>query len=204
MRLPVFVALASLLLAACDAKPPTTESCAPLCAQIAQASAAPKLTAFERQLVDPVLEDIRAGVRPFGADSIGVCEGETECERFVGESPGELAPGHYLVQAQLHVPALGTWKVEFATDCTTTTKTDTGETTSQRTSSRTYDVVHVGTERAYRLSPLRKLTSPMKGGTQTCEYTLTAPHPDGDKVYKGSWTLPANESGADGGLPAEQ
>lgn len=203
MRLPLSIAVAAtFVLAACSPQPPTAESCAPLC-EAAAATGKPAaagtdagLTAFEQELVNPLLEDLRAGVRPFDAESIGVCEGEKECDVFVGADAGELPPGEYMVQALLRVPQMGekgTWKVEFATDCTTTTSTEKGENTSTRSSSKTYDVEYVGTERPYRLAPLRKLTSPMKGGTQTCDYTVTAAHPDGDKVYTGSWTLPADE-----------
>lgn len=206
MRLSHFVAAAAFVVSACGQQPPTAESCEPLCAQAmkqtkplpvpAPAQATPTLSSFEKQLIEPLLEDVRAGVRPFDAESIGVCEGEKECDRFVGESVEELAPGSYIVQALLRVPAMGeagTWQVEFATECTTTMKTDKGESTSTNRNSRTYDVEYVGTERPYRLMPLRKLTSPMKGGTQTCEYTLTAAHPDGDKVYTGGWTIPEEE-----------
>lgn len=194
MRLPALIAVAAtFVLTACTPQPPTAEACAPLCAAMPKPAGGLVLTAFEKQLVDPMLEDIRAGVRPFDAESIGVCEGEKQCDKFLGETTGVLPPGDYMMQALLRVPATGTWQVEFTTDCTTTTKTDKGETTSKTKNSKTYDVTYVGTDRPYRLAPLRKLTSPMKNSTQTCEYTLTAPHADGDKVYKGSWTLPAEE-----------
>ncbi|TNE84533.1 MAG: hypothetical protein EP330_29025 [Deltaproteobacteria bacterium] len=110
---------------------------------------------------------------------------------------GELAPGDYILQAELRVPKTGdkgTWKVKVDYECTYEKKSESGSSTSTKTSSREYDVVYAGESRGYRLVPLRKIKSPHDGGSsETCTWKITAPHPDGDKVYEGGWTAPASE-----------
>ena len=155
------------------------------------------LTGFEETLLAPLVEDIREGVRPFSDESVGICGGERSCDEYLGTDVGELGEGKYIVMAELRVPNAGdtgTWTVEFATDCTITrTNADGGTSTSNTDSSRSYDVRYAGTERGYRLMPLRTISSPTTGGSRECTYTLTAPHPDGDKVYSGSWSTVAGE-----------
>lgn len=181
-------------------------ACKAVCAQAGSGSSAAKpatpapsggLTAFESKLVDPMLADIRAGVRPFADETTGICQGQgKECEAFVGTSGKDLAEGEYMLRAELRVPKAGekgTWKVRLETSCETTTKTKSGESKNTRTSSKEYDVRYVGEERGYRLSPLYKITSPRKGGAQACTYKLVMPHPDGDKSIEGEWSVPAEE-----------
>ena len=197
--------LAFLVVTACGGQqPPSAEACASFCdnsgtATEAAPAAAPAgaksagLTSFEEAQVGPVLEDLRAGVRPFDGESIGVCKGDRSCDSYIGAEGKDLAPGKYMVQAMLRVPKTGekgTWKVEFATECTTTKKTSGGETSSTNSSSQSYEVYYAGEERPFRLAPLRTITSPNKGGARSCTYTIVAPHPDGDKIYKGSWSVP--------------
>ncbi|MCB9689285.1 MAG: hypothetical protein H6735_29880 [Alphaproteobacteria bacterium] len=150
-----------------------------------------KMTTFEHQLLDEVLEDVRAGVRPWDDQAVGVCAGKKECTSYLGMDAGVLAKGDYMVKAELRVPQIGekgTWKVDFHSECSI----DHGAAAPEvRTYDRTYDVWYGGPERGYRLMPLRTFESPSKGGAQTCKYTITAKHPDGDKVYAGSWSTPA-------------
>jgi len=152
------------------------------------------LSKFEHSLVDPILEDIRHGVRPFNPSGIGLCKGVgKECSDFLGNTPGELPKGEYMVRAELRVPRVGpagTWKITFTTECATTIQRNNTETTSTNNYTQTYDVRYTGEKRGYRLSPLKKITSPNKAGAQTCQYRLVAPHPDGDKVYEGRWSVP--------------
>ncbi|MCA9489958.1 MAG: hypothetical protein KC621_08545, partial [Myxococcales bacterium] len=125
-----------LFLLACGA--PTTAECGPAeCAAVCEQSPAPapasdpvtegkagkqgkaggqKMTSFEHQLLDEVLDDVRAGVRPWDDQSVGVCAGKKECTTFLGLDAGELGKGDYMVKAELRVPQIGekgTWKVEF-------------------------------------------------------------------------------------------
>ena len=156
------------------------------CTPEACAELAPEGTAasdFERSLVEPVLASVRAGVRPWDAEGVGVCRGTRTCEAFLGADAGELAKGEYLVRASLRVPPVGDWTVTFESVCTP----EGGEPV---TWNRTYDVVATGTEHPFRIGALRRITSPAEGGAQSCTYTLTAPHPDGDKVYRGGWSTP--------------
>ena len=202
MRLASLALALGFLLTACPAAecPETTcgeTECSEVCAaQTAgddqgTAPADLKLSTFEAEMLAPVVEDVRAGVRPFAETSIGICKGKKECEEYLGMDVGELPPGNYIVTAELRVPDIGppkTWKIDFVTECETTTKTDA---ISKNDHTRNYDVRYAGTERGYRLSPLRTVESPSKGGARSCKFKLVAPHPDGDKVYEGSWSTPA-------------
>ena len=214
--LPLLTATSlTLLTVACSGGDQTTcgpAECAAICAEgpgKAEAAEAPQgaapqpdkaakgsaLTAFEATMLATALEDVRAGVRPFNDNAIGVCKGSgKECPDYLGAEPGELPPGEYMVRAELAVPNVGprgTWKITFATECKTTYKADNGDVrTTESNRSRDYDVSYAGTSRGYRLSPLMKIKSPNAAGTETCSYTITAPHGDGDKVYSGSWTVP--------------
>jgi hypothetical protein len=152
------------------------------------------LTAFEHTLVDPVLDDIRQGIRPFTSESVGICKGQgKECEEYLGLDVGELPPGQYMVRAEFRVPRSGepgTWKVQFDTECTTTRTTASGESTSTSSNTRDYDVRYAGEDRGYRLSPLYSIDSPSTGGARSCTFKLIGLHPDGDKVIQGSWSTP--------------
>lgn len=152
------------------------------------------LTDFEEDMISPHLEDIRGGVRPFDDEGIGICRGERKCDEYLGREVGELPPGDYIVKAELRVPKVGEeWTVEFQTECETVRKTESGETRSTSENSRTYDVRYAGEQRGYRLMPLRTIESPSRGGSRECSWKLIAPHPDGDKVYEGSWSTPSGD-----------
>lgn len=156
-------------------------------------SSAASLTTFESDVVGPILADIREGVRPFDEEGIGICKGKRECDEYLGREVGELPPGDYILKAELRVPRTGdayNWTVDVATECETVRKTESGETRSTSNNSRSYDVRYAGEDRGYRLMPLRTIESPSTGGSRTCKWTITAPHPDGDKVYSGSWSTP--------------
>ncbi|MBT3218244.1 MAG: hypothetical protein HN348_04080 [Proteobacteria bacterium] len=204
MRCAVLTILLATGLAACGGNAPAKcgeAECADLCAKGADNQGEePKagggevtLSDFEKQLLTPILDDVRAGVRPFNDEGIGICKGAKTCDEFLGLTPGELAPGKYIVRAELTVPNVGekgTWKVDFDTECTTVRDTPSGESSSTSNYNRSYDVRYAGVDRGYRLQPLRTIESPSRGGKRTCNYKITAPHPDGNKVYEGSWTTP--------------
>lgn len=171
--------------------------CEAVCAQVPKPppspgapTPVPELTPFEHELLDPVLADIRAGVRPWSDQSVGICRGKKECDESVGPSPGELPPGDYIVRAELAVPAAGpkgTWKVRFETECLTEKP---GGEPVKSTYDRTYEVQYVGPDRGSRLSPLRQIKSPSDGGAQKCTWKLTAPHADQVNTFEGSWSTP--------------
>lgn len=154
------------------------------------------LSSFEQAQVGPILEDIRAGVRAYTSESVGLCAGTKDCERYLGlAADGPLDPGTYMLQAELLVPDAGekgTWKVELNVDCTTTRTTANGSNTSTNNYNKSYTVFYAGKTRGYRLAPLYKIDSPSEHGEKSCTYTLTAPHPEGEAtVWEGSWTVPA-------------
>ena len=157
-------------------------------------AAAPAMSDFEHKLLDPKLEDLRAGVRPWSDEGIGICRGKKSCDEYLGMEPGELPKVDYLVMAELRVPDIGekgTWSVTFETDCTSIRTTPNGESRDTRNYNRTYEVFYAGEDRGYRLMPLRTIESPSGSARTECTWTLTAPHPDGDQVYEGSWSTPA-------------
>ena len=212
--------VASLFISSCTppAPPPPAKcgaiECAPICATAKPIDKAPAaipgtpakpidetpptpttgMTEFERTLADPMLEDIRAGVRPWGDEAVGLCKGQgKECDGFIGLEAPDLADGEYMLRAELRVPRTGgedTWKVKLDTECTVTTKTESGESTNTRSRSNEYTVRWVGEDRGYRLSPLHKITSPSPGGAEACTWTLTALHPDTPATYEGRWSVP--------------
>lgn len=198
MRFGCITILATLLVA-CGGEPAEcgAAECADICAATPDpepaADAGPELTSFEQDLLDPVIKDVRQGVRPFNDEGIGICKGTQQCDEFLGLEAKELPPGKYMVRAELEVPDVGekgTWKVDFSTNCVTIKDTANGENRSNNEYNRSYDVVHNRADRGYRLQPLRTIESPSKYGKRECSWKLVAPHPDGDKVYEGFWSVP--------------
>lgn len=155
------------------------------------------LTSFEQGLVDPILADVRSGIRPWAEQSVGICKGVSkECEEWVGTDALDLPEGEYMLRAELRVPKSGdkgTWKVKLETTCETVRTTDKGESKSSSSNSKEYEVRYVGEDHGYRLSPLYKIKSPHKGGARTCNWKLVMKHPDGDKSVEGKWSIPAAE-----------
>lgn len=185
------LALPLVLAAACGRGSVPNAGAAP-----AAPSEALQVTPFERSILAPMLDDLRQGVRPVDAQAFGLCTTTTgkDCTEFLGATPGELPVGKYLVKAELAVPRAGdkgTWKATFEVKCTATAASGSTTSTSTNTYSHTYDVNYASQDRGYRLMPLYGIESPSKGGARSCTFTLTAPHPDGDKIYTGSWRVPA-------------
>ncbi len=157
-----------------------------------------ELSPFEKGLLTSYVEDVKAGVRPYDEQGFGICKGKgRECPEFLGAKVGDLPEGEYMIQARLKVPQLGdkeTWKVVFATSCETIkVGADGQETRKKNDHSKEYATVYPGPDHPYRLAPLHVIKSPAKGGRQECTYTLTAKRPDGDKVFEGSYAVPAAE-----------
>lgn len=178
--------------AICDNKAPAATP-PPAAAGLAEAPIG-AMTAFERSILDPLLEDVRQGIRPWDGEAVGICKSEgKECEGFLGTDVGELPAGRYILRAELKVPKYGeagTWKVRLDTSCETTKKTKTGESKNTSNNSKEYDVRNLGDERGYRLSPLFTIESPSKGGARVCTWKLVMMHPDREKVIEGKWMTP--------------
>ena len=183
-----------------EAKECGAAECADLCAAASDVvpdapppPAGLTLSAFEQDLLDPLVKDLREGVRPFNAEGIGICKGTQDCDEYLGMEALDLAPGKYMIRAELAVPDVGekgTWKVDFSTVCETIKDSPDGESRTSNEYNRSYDVVHSRADRGYKLQPLRTIESPSKYGKRECTWKLVAPHPDGDKVYEGSWSVP--------------
>ncbi len=181
-------------LTGCGGAAPTCgeADCAPVC----EAAGKEGLTAFEQGLVAPVIADVRAGITPWNETSIGVCRGSgRDCDAWIGAAADDLPPGEYMLRAELKVPDVGprgTWKLKLDTECTTTRKTATGESTSTTTAhSREYDEMqYAGEEHGSRISPMYRITSPNPGGAQACTWKLTTLHPDHPAEWSGRWSVP--------------
>ncbi|MEZ4236352.1 MAG: hypothetical protein R3F59_09360 [Myxococcota bacterium] len=171
------------------------EQCAEYCASLAGAPVLdpvdapdepPDLTEIsprEQAILDDVLQDVRAGIRPWSAeDAIGVCRGKKGCDKYLGTDAGKLSRGSFFVRAQLLVPPgpSGTWKVRFRSECTRADgHVDTFD--------REYDAVSAGPGQPTTLQPLRAWDVPSDDGPQVCTWTLVAPDPSGDRTFQGSW-----------------
>ena len=201
MRITWLVSLGVFALSACGSQSAEcgAAECADICAAQGTPAAEPgggtalTLTDFEESLLGPVLEDVRAGVRPFAENSIGICRGTQNCEEPLGTDVGELPEGKYMIRAELEVPDVGpkgTWKVEFSTTCETIKVTANGENRTSNDYNRTFEVVHSRSERGFRLQPLRTIESPSPFGRRECSWQLKTVHPDNGQVFEGSWSVP--------------
>jgi hypothetical protein len=159
------------------------------------------LTSYEHEVLQTLLESVKAGVRPYTETSLGICPlhsvpaKKRECEVEAILSPGELSPGKYILYSEWFVPDVGergTFKLSAEIECVTTHIVKDG---SEQTSTRTYkkdaEPVYAGPDRGWRFSPLYTITSPNPNGRMECTYVITSPHGDGDKRYEGSWSVPA-------------
>ena len=157
------------------------------------------LSAFEEQILADTVNDMRQGVRPFDENNLGICpkgDNPRRCDTMMGANPGELPEGEYILYGSFMVPNVGergTWKVKNVVECevTRTLPDGTVKTDTRDPWEREYEVVYAGQERGYTLSPLRRITSPGKNGAESCTFKIIAPHPDGEKVFEGSWSVPA-------------
>ena len=170
----------------------------------ASASSGTTLTLYEAEILKDVLNDVRAGVRPYNDTGLGICPKHSdparkrECEETPVRSPGELAAGEYILYSEWAVPDVGgkgLFQLVADVECVTT---HTGKDGTTQTSTRSYkkeaEPVYAGKERGWRFSPLYQITSPNPSGPMSCTYTITSPHGDGDKVYEGAWTVPGPAS----------
>ncbi len=152
------------------------------------------LSDFEQTVVAPLLEDVRAGIRAWDDQSIGVCVGNKNCDEFLGTEAGELSEGKHMIQAVLRVPKIDPadgWTVEFATECTITSTNGNSTTTSNKSYSKSYTVRYAGENKGYRLAPLYTIDSPGRSGASECAWSITLNHPDSPEKIEGSWKTPA-------------
>lgn len=200
--------LLPLVVACMDNQPIDATSCAEICAQ--QTAATPEgtdapaavgttLTPFERGVLSELVEDVRAGVRPFDDASLGVCpkgDNPRRCGEMLGSNPGELPPGEYILYGSFRAPNAGprgTWSVELAVDCAVSRTLPDGSVKTDKipTFTKSYEVVYAGVSKGYTLSPLRRITSPGKRGAESCTYTVRTPKGDEANEYTGGWSVPA-------------
>lgn len=149
------------------------------------------LSESEATLLAPYLDELRKGVQRYGEQGFGICQGKRACDTWLGPEPPELAPGDYLLKAELAVPRLGDgWKVKFHIDCQLTLAD--GRATTQ-THERAYEVRSVKADMGYRLQPLWMIQSPHPNGARSCTFSLTPLRPDGTagQPWTGKYSTPA-------------
>lgn len=180
----------------CDGEAPATGACGEAeCAEICATAAAPTgdvitLSAFEAEILGPTLEELRAGIRPFDEQGLGICrKGKgRDCGEFLGTDPGELPPGEHMLFAALSVPDVGeegTWTVDLVVEC----DTDAAAGISSRDRVTSYDVRFGGKGRPYRLAPLVNISSP-GDAPKACSWVMTFKGPTGETTHEGGWSVP--------------
>jgi hypothetical protein len=151
---------------------------------------APALEEWELSLLEPTIERLREGVKPFGERPFGLCRGVSSCEQWLGPDAGALSSGRYYVRAEVQPPEVGApWRVDFSVDCE---GVDGG---GQERWSKTYEVTWTGEDRGYPLEPMWVVEVPHPAGARDCTYRLTPVRPDGVKLepWVGSYRTPAPE-----------
>jgi len=170
----------------------TTQEC-PTCPECPKGSDA-SLSAAEQELLSNSIEDLRAGIRGFDQQSIGVCRGSGKnCETFLGKEALDLPEGTYILYAKLTAPKIKKgkgWKVDYKKECTITKKTKNGESVTNNTYSKEYDGI-VFSKKGFRLAPLATIKSPGKYGQQECQWKLTFHNVNGTEEISGKWSVPA-------------
>ena len=162
-----------------------------------KSSSAGALSAAEKELLSSHIEDLRAGIRGFDENSIGICvQGakKSECAEYLGTDAKNLPEGKYIMYAKLTAPKIapeGKWKVEFSKDCTRIKKTKNGESKTTNNYSKSYNI-NFG-PKGYRLAPLATIASPGKHGSEECTWSLKFHNVNGVKEVTGSWSLPEKE-----------
>ena len=191
----------ALVLVGCDSEsaPECGEAeCAAVCDSPAEEPPpSNEMSEFEASVIGPAVEDIRAGIRAWNEQSVGVCARTSnkskECAEFLGLEAGTLPEGSYMLQALLRVPDAGpqgTWSVTINVDCTTTRVADNNTSTYTNNYNKSYTVKYINEERGYRLAPLYSIESPNTAGKKDCTYTLSYAHPDSPSTVTGSWSIP--------------
>ncbi len=204
MRLlaPIALCLAS---ASCGTPDCTLEQCGDWCPS-GDEEPAVALTEFEAELMAPILADLRAGVGPFGDDGFGICRGAGTCEEFLGADAGELEPGAYMLRALVRVPPAGEWSLRVRTQCEVTgARRGAPDEVTTEEFDRTYTLRYPGPERGYPLQPVLSLDSPRERGSAECFWEFTAPGPDREQRWEGSWSVGPGEglTEADATAPGE-
>ena len=188
-----------LLFFACADSQKTPAKDCPQCPECPQAEKSPSkstaLTATEMDLISASLEDIRAGIRGFDDQSIGICKGSGKnCEQFLGQDAADLPEGNYVLYAKLLAPKIKKgkgWQVDYSKECKTIKKNKNGESVTNNTYSKEY---HIGSNpKGWRLAPLATIKSPGKYGRQECSWKLTFHNVNGTEEITGSWSVPEQQ-----------
>ena len=193
-----------IFLAACANQDATTETTAPAAVsknKTAQSGAETPaaedaaeglvMDAWETELVDGIIGDVRGGVRLYGEQGFGLCvPGENnQCGLFIGSEHQTLPHGDYFMRAQVQAPSNGDgWRVEYEYGCTVHHRD--GKITDNPAKT-TIRPVKYKASRAYPVR-LPTISSPASLGRHECTIKLHSLRPDGQKslIAEGFYTLP--------------
>ncbi len=209
------------LLMACTPSPPTCDGsdCAEACpillpgAELRDRQGGSKpgthnvLTDSEYAAFEEALADMRAGVRPWAEDSVGICEGSKGCQRFIGTSAEMLPPGNYVLWARLRAPKVGNegdWKFTFRHICALLDPR-TGELhRNDEIIVTEYGVRYEGENKAAIISPMARIRSPDSEFHRSCAWSVEFMNPIGLDKIEGSYEIPSiTDLSAPQGPPGE-
>ena len=147
---------------------------------------------WELAVIQPQLEEIRAGVQLAGPDGLGICEQDSEtrgCASFLGRSPELLPEADFYFRAILKVPRESSgWKVSFTNACKLTHPD--GRIQELQPGPQVREVKWKGgTASTLRLSSFK---APGTVGDRDCSYTLISLRNDGKETarYTGEFHIP--------------
>lgn len=153
----------------------------------------PELTAAEYAAFEDALLDIRAGIRPWSDDSVGVCVGANGCVESLGPNPGVLPPGSYVVSADLRAPkAKGEfWRFVFRQRCAATHPTDPDAERELIDIEQEHPVAWVSETRPASFGALATITSPHPDKHLDCAWHLELHNPLKVELIEGTYEVPA-------------
>ena len=167
------------------------------------------LSDAEADLLWPLVSDLRTGVQPFDAQSVGICRCKNDtcgkdCDTFMGLDVNNPPPGKYQIRAAFKTPRKmpdSMKTVDFAYECTTLKKRKNGESKNVSNASRSVRIGRSG-KNGYRVSRSRVFESPSRFDEMACTWRYTLHNQDGDKVIKGSYVVTNQPPSAPAATPA--
>jgi len=156
------------------------------------------LSVHEATVFGEALKDLRAGVRPFNATSVGICRCGDKCDRECNDYMGLVVKnppaGTYQVRAALHTPRLmpdSMLQVDFDHECEVTIEGKHGTRTTTDNYNRTFQIGKSNRKHGYRLTRTKTFKSPRTKGRRHCTWRYTLPGVNAPNVIEGSYTLEA-------------
>ena len=150
------------------------------------------MDAWEHAIIEPKLEELRAGIQIAGPEGLGICEqvaGTKGCATFLGRSPELIPEGVFYFRAIVTAPRESSpWKISFSTECEL--QHPDGRVQILKPGPQVREVKWKGgTPSTLRLS---SFPSPGSVGDRTCTYSLISIRPDGteSEPETGQYVIP--------------